>query len=60
MQARSKGAPVVEDPEPKGLRAPERRIDIQPAEDEEDPGTFWITGGFIQRTKFVMFILVDQ
>ena len=40
MQAKSKGAPVVEDPDPKGLRAPERRIDIQPAEDEEDPGTF--------------------
>lgn len=40
MQAKSKGAPVVEDPDPKGLRVPERRIDIQPAEDDEDPGTF--------------------
>ena len=39
MQAKSKGAPVVEDPDPKGLRVPERRIDIQPAEDDEDPGT---------------------
>jgi hypothetical protein len=38
MQAKSKGAPVVEDPDPKGLRVPERRIDIQPAEDDEDPG----------------------
>ena len=38
MQAKSKGAPVVEDPDPSGLRIQERRIDIQPAEDEEDPG----------------------
>ena len=26
------------DPDPRGLRIQERRIDIQPAEDEEDPG----------------------
>ncbi len=38
MQAKSKGAPVVEDPTPKGLTIQDRRIDIQPAEDEEDPG----------------------
>jgi len=37
MQAKSRGTPVIEDPEPKGIRATERRIDIQPAEDEEDP-----------------------
>ena len=37
MQAKSRGNPVIEDPEPKGIRATERRIDIQPAEDEEDP-----------------------
>jgi hypothetical protein len=37
MQAKSKGAPVIEDPEPRGVRVAERRIDIQPAEDEEDP-----------------------
>jgi hypothetical protein len=37
MQAKSRGAPVIEDPEPKGVRMAERRIDIQPAEDEEDP-----------------------
>ena len=46
MQAKSKGAPVVEDPDPKGLRAPERRIDIQPAEDEEDPGTVFESNSF--------------
>jgi len=37
MKAKSQGNPVIEDPEPKGIRATERRIDIQPAEDEEDP-----------------------
>ena len=37
MQAKSRGAPVIEDPEPRGVRMAERRIDIQPAEDEEDP-----------------------
>ena len=37
MQAKSRGQPVIEDPEPRGIRATERRIDIQPAEDEEDP-----------------------
>jgi hypothetical protein len=40
MQAKSKGAPVVEDPTPKGISIHDRRIDIQPAEDEEDPGKF--------------------
>ena len=37
IQAKSRGAPVIEDPEPRGVRMAERRIDIQPAEDEEDP-----------------------
>jgi len=37
VQAKSRGNPVIEDPEPKGIRTAERRIDIQPAEDEEDP-----------------------
>ena len=37
MQAKSRGTPVIEDPEPRGIRIQERRIDIQPAEDEEDP-----------------------
>merc|ERR1712008_502978 len=37
VQAKSRGNPVIEDPEPKGTRTAERRIDIQPAEDEEDP-----------------------
>lgn len=37
MQAKSRGTPVIEDPEPRGIRPTERRIDIQPAEDEEDP-----------------------
>ena len=37
VQAKSRGNPVIEDPEPKGVRTAERRIDIQPAEDEEDP-----------------------
>ncbi len=38
MQAKSRGGLVIEDPEPMGLmRAAERRIDIQPAEDEDDP-----------------------
>ncbi len=37
MQAKSRGAPVIEDPDPRGVRVAERRIDIQPAEDEEDP-----------------------
>ena len=37
IQAKSRGAAVIEDPEPKGIRATDRRIDIQPAEDEEDP-----------------------
>jgi hypothetical protein len=35
MQAKSRGLPVIEDPEPRGLsKGLERRIDIQPAEDE--------------------------
>ena len=37
VQAKCRGNPVIEDPEPKGVRTAERRIDIQPAEDEEDP-----------------------
>lgn len=37
IQAKSRGAPVIEEPEPRGISATERRIDIQPAEDEEDP-----------------------
>ncbi|CAB4066810.1 SMARCE1 [Lepeophtheirus salmonis] len=37
IQAKSRGNPVIEDPEPRGAKAGERRIDIQPAEDEEDP-----------------------
>ena len=37
IQAKCRGNPVIEDPEPKGVRTAERRIDIQPAEDEEDP-----------------------
>lgn len=44
LQAKTRGAPVIEDPqEPapapvaRGGKVPERRIDIQPAEDEEDP-----------------------
>jgi len=45
IQAKSRGAPVIEEPqEPvipatsgRGSKAAERRIDIQPAEDEEDP-----------------------
>lgn len=37
IQAKSRGTPVIEDPEPRGIRPTERRIDIQPAEDEEDP-----------------------
>ena len=32
VQAKSRGNPVIEDPEPKGTRTAERRIDIQPAE----------------------------
>jgi len=36
MQAKSRGNPVVEDPEPRGVKGAERRIDIQPAEDEDD------------------------
>ena len=32
VQAKSRGNPVIEDPEPKGIRTAERRIDIQPAE----------------------------
>ena len=44
MQAKSKGAPVVEDPTPKGISIHDRRIDIQPAEDEEDPGKFSVSG----------------
>jgi SWI/SNF-related matrix-associated actin-dependent regulator of chromatin subfamily E protein 1 len=34
MQAKSRGSAVIEDPEPRGVKGPERRIDIQPAEDE--------------------------
>merc|ERR1711971_707997 len=44
MQAKSRGAPVVEDPQEsappqttRGGKSVERRIDIQPAEDDEDP-----------------------
>merc|ERR1719481_882127 len=37
MQAKSRNAPVIEDPEPKGTKSGERRIDIQQAEDAEDP-----------------------
>lgn len=44
MQAKSRGAPVVEDPQgsappqtTRGGKSVERRIDIQPAEDDEDP-----------------------
>lgn len=36
MQAKSRGGAVIEDPEPRITRGPERRIDIQPAEDEDD------------------------
>ena len=31
MQAKSRNAPVIEDPEPKGTKSGERRIDIQQA-----------------------------
>jgi len=46
LQAKTRGAPVIEDPQeqppnsqpmPRGGKVQERRIDIQPAEDEEDP-----------------------
>ena len=37
IQAKARGAAVIEDPEPRGVKTSERRIDIQPAEDEEDP-----------------------
>ena len=37
IQAKSRGSAVIEDPDPKGVKSAERRIDIQPAEDEEDP-----------------------
>jgi len=45
VQAKARGQPVVEDPQEQQVAAPvsragkitERRIDIQPAEDEEDP-----------------------
>ena len=37
MQAKARNAPVVEDPEPKGTKSGERRIDIQQAEDADDP-----------------------
>jgi len=44
LQAKTKGQPVIEDPQEappapaaRGGKVPERRIDIQPAEDEEDP-----------------------
>ncbi|XP_059094584.1 SWI/SNF-related matrix-associated actin-dependent regulator of chromatin subfamily E member 1-like isoform X1 [Tigriopus californicus] len=37
MQAKARNAPTIEDPEPRGVKGAERRIDIQPAEDEEDP-----------------------
>ena len=36
IQAKARGGAVVEDPEPRGVKGNERRIDIQPAEDEED------------------------
>eukprot|EP00096_Caligus_rogercresseyi_P012769 TRINITY_DN545_c0_g1_i2.p1 TRINITY_DN545_c0_g1~~TRINITY_DN545_c0_g1_i2.p1 ORF type:complete len:705 (+),score=243.35 TRINITY_DN545_c0_g1_i2:110-2224(+) len=36
IQAKARGNPIIEDPEPRGAKAGERRIDIQPAEDEED------------------------
>ena len=57
MQAKSKGAPVVEDPDQKGLRAPERRIDIQPAEDEEDPGKKNFEYFFLLNTVKHVFML---
>ena len=34
MQAKARGSAVIDDPEPRGSKIPERRIDIQPAEDE--------------------------
>ncbi len=34
LQAKSRGSAVIEDPEPRGSKSAERRIDIQPAEDE--------------------------
>ncbi len=34
MQAKAKGIPVIEDPDLRGKTASDRRIDIQPAEDE--------------------------
>lgn len=37
IQAKSRGSAVIEDPDPKGVKGAERKIDIQPAEDEEDP-----------------------
>ena len=36
IQAKARGGAVVEDPEPRGVKGNERRIDIQPAEDEDD------------------------
>lgn len=44
LQAKARGAPVIDDPQDpvpssnqRGAKVQERRIDIQPAEDEEDP-----------------------
>ena len=62
MQAKSKGAPVVEDPTPKGISIHDRRIDIQPAEDEEDPGKLsaWPPGLEPRPLHFlIMFGLTD-
>ncbi len=36
MQARARGAPIIDDPEPRGVKGNERRLEIQPAEDEDD------------------------
>ena len=36
IHAKARGGAVVEDPEPRGVKGNERRIDIQPAEDEDD------------------------
>jgi SWI/SNF-related matrix-associated actin-dependent regulator of chromatin subfamily E protein 1 len=36
ITAKARGAPVIDDPEPRGVKGNERRIDIQPAEDEDD------------------------
>ena len=33
IQAKARGSAVIEDPDPRGTKGPERRIDIQPAEE---------------------------